>query len=108
LTPFFFIKDICISGTFLQYLHQFPEDDRIVKRSDGTVHKSMVPKETRKRSIETSNVEDFNPNKYRVIECGDDDGDNSSAPEPVDFSSATKLSTTWQVSSDTVDILELE
>ncbi|CAO3661232.1 unnamed protein product [Umbelopsis ramanniana] len=102
------VQDICISGTFLQYLHQFPEDDRIVKRSDGTVHKSMVSKETRKRSMETSNVEEFNPNKYRVIECGDDDEDNSPAPEPVDFSSATKLSTTWQVSSDTVDIPELE
>jgi hypothetical protein len=100
------VQDISISGTFLQYLNQFPEEDRIVKRSDGTVHKSMVSKQPRKRTIETTHVEEYNPNKFRVIECGDDDKDNSTIPEPVQIATATKLSTTWQVSSNTVDILD--
>ncbi|KAG2183979.1 hypothetical protein INT44_008990 [Umbelopsis vinacea] len=102
------VQDICISGTFLQYLNQFPEEDRIVKRSDGTVHKSMVSNQTRKRTIETNHVEEYNPNKFRVIECGDDDRDNSKTPESTEIVTATKLSTTWRVPLDTVDILELD
>jgi hypothetical protein len=103
------MQDICVSGTFLQYLNQFPEEDRVVRRSDGSIHKSMVSDPTRKRTIETVDAQVVNPNKFRVIECDDEDRDNSTAAAATeDTALAVKLSTEWRGSPKTVDILELD
>ncbi|KAH8550225.1 hypothetical protein BGW37DRAFT_77169 [Umbelopsis sp. PMI_123] len=103
------VQDICVSGTFLQYLNQFPEEDRVVRRSDGSIHKSMVSDPTRKRTIETVDAQVVNPNKFRVIECDDDDRDNSTAAAATeDTALAVKLSTEWCGSPKTVNILELD
>jgi hypothetical protein len=95
-----------VSGTFLQYLKQFPDVDRIVRRSDGTVHKSLAAVQTRKRSPDaTGDLESFNRNKFRVIECeGDDSTDEG---EEEELAAPVKLST-GRTPSIIANVVELD
>jgi len=100
------VQDIAVSGTFLQYLKQFPDEDRIVRRTDGAVFKALASEQTRKRSLDTREVEAFNPNKFRVIECGNEESVDN--PEDTEEPALpVKLSTNWAATT-AVDVVEID
>lgn len=77
-----------------------------MRRTDGAVFKALASEQTRKRSLDTREVEAFNPNKFRVIECGNEESVDN--PEDTEEPALpVKLSTNWAATT-AVDVVEID
>ncbi|KAG2175610.1 hypothetical protein INT43_001257 [Umbelopsis isabellina] len=74
------LQDLAVSGQFLQLLDKYPHHDRIIRQADGSFCEPLSS--SRKRSPEPE-PEAYDPNKYRVIDCGDSEGDERASEEPA-------------------------